>query len=345
MSSNTLTPTLPTTRSDFFERALDLSIAIFLWAFRIVVVLVVGTEVVVEVVLGVVVDVEVVLELVVEEVVVVLLGTVEEEVVVELVVVGGRVVVLDVVVLDVVVLEVVVDGIVDVVVGGTRTLLGLAAERGTRLLFASTSEVYGKNPSVPWNEDADRVLGPTSVDRWSYSSSKAVCEHMIYGMSRVKDLRFSIVRFFNVYGPRQNPIYVVSQSIYRALRGESPYLYDTGRQTRCFTYVDDLIQGIMAAATHPAALGGVFNLGNNQESAIGEVVRAVCAAAGLESPPITFDTTVEYGSVYEDIPRRIPGVQKAWDVLGWRATTPLAAGVHQTVEWARGHPWYLEARE
>jgi len=231
--------------------------------------------------------------------------------------------------------------LVDIVVGGTRTLLGLAAEHDTRLLFTSTSEVYGKNPAVPWPEDADRVLGPTSVDRWSYSSSKAVCEHMIYGMSRVKNLRFSIVRFFNVYGPRQNPIYVVSQSVYRALRGEAPFLYDSGRQTRCFTYVGDAIEGVILAATRSEALGEVFNIGSDRESTMAEAVAEVCSAAGIEAPPIVFDTGAEYGAVYEDIPRRIPGVDKARQVLGWEATTSLAQGVAKTVEWARENPWYL----
>lgn len=235
--------------------------------------------------------------------------------------------------------------LVDIVVGGTRTLLELAARHDTRFLFSSTSEVYGKNPAVPWPEDADRVLGPTSVDRWSYSSSKAVCEHMIYGMARAKGLRFSIVRFFNVYGPRQNPIYVVSQSVYRALRGEAPDLYDSGRQTRCFTYVEDVVGGIVLAATRPEALGEVFNLGNDRESTMAEAVAEVCAAAGFEGEPIAFNTAKEYGAVYEDIPRRIPGVDKARRVLGWQATTQLAEGVRRTVEWARANEWYLADRD
>ena len=236
-------------------------------------------------------------------------------------------------------------GLIDVVVGGTRTLLELAATHDTRLLFASTSEVYGKNPTIPWREDADRVLGPTSVDRWSYSSSKAVCEHMIYGMARARGLRFSIVRFFNVYGPRQNPIYVVSQSVYKALRGERPYVYDTGAQTRCFTYVGDIIEGVIRAGEAPQALGEAFNLGRAHESTITEVVDLVCAHAGLASTPIAFDTTVEYGSAYEDIERRVPAVDKARELLGWQAATTLDEGIGRTVEWARANPWYLTDRD
>jgi UDP-glucose 4-epimerase len=149
------------------------------------------------------------------------------------------------------------------------------------------------------------------------------------------------VRFFNLYGPRQNPIYVVSQSVYRALRGDAPYIFDSGQQTRCFTYVGDVIKGVITTATSPAAVGEVFNLGNDTESTMTEAVTEICKVAGIEAPPAAFDTTEAYGAVYEDIPRRIPGVWKAREVLGWEATTTLAEGVRLTVEWAREHPWYL----
>lgn len=225
--------------------------------------------------------------------------------------------------------------LIDIVVGGTRTLLELAAEHGTRVLFTSTSEIYGKNRAIPWREDGDRVLGPTSVDRWSYSSSKAVCEHMLYALHRSQGLPFTIVRFFNVYGPRQAPIYIVSQSIDRAVRGEPPLLYDSGEQTRCFTFIDDVIAGIIAAATHPDAVGEAFNLGTTRESTVAQVMETVCRLTGLEMPPQPFDTSQEYGAVYEDIPRRVPSAEKAARILNWRATTELEDGIRQTIAWAR----------
>jgi UDP-glucose 4-epimerase len=235
--------------------------------------------------------------------------------------------------------------LVDVVVGGTRNVLALAADNHTRFVFASTSEVFGRNPAVPWKEDADRVLGATSVDRWSYSSSKGVCEHMIYGMARVKELEFTIVRPFNVYGPRQNPIYVVSQSVYSALRNEPPLVFDGGAQTRCFTYVADLVNGMILAATSPAGIGEVFNLGSDVERTIADAVRISSEAAGQsESAAVAFDTSVEYGKTYEDIIRRIPNVEKAKSVLGWQADTTLEEGIRKTVEWARQNPWYLADR-
>lgn len=234
--------------------------------------------------------------------------------------------------------------LVDVVVGGTRNMLSLAAEHHTRFIFASTSEVFGRNPAVPWKEDADRVLGATSVDRWSYSSSKGVCEHMIYGMARAKGLEFTIVRPFNVYGPRQNPIYVVSQSVYRALRGEPPLLFDGGAQTRCFTYITDLVDGMIRAGNSPQAVGEVFNLGSDRERTIADAVRIAGESAGFGKPALDFDTDTEYGKVYEDIERRVPDVQKAKDILGWRAETSLEEGIGRTVAWARENDWYLADR-
>lgn len=121
--------------------------------------------------------------------------------------------------------------LIDIVVGGTRNLFEMAALNETRVLFTSTSEVYGKNLNVPWSESDDRVLGPTSIDRWSYSSSKAVCEHMLFALKKSHDLNFTILRFFNVYGPSQAPIFVVSKSIHNILNKKAPLIYDSGKQT------------------------------------------------------------------------------------------------------------------
>ena len=234
--------------------------------------------------------------------------------------------------------------LIDIAIIGTRHLIALCVAHDVRILFTSTSEVYGRNPAVPWAEDGDRVLGATSVDRWSYSSAKAVCEHMLFGVARKTGLPFSIVRFFNVYGPRQTPIYVVSQTVQRVLNGERPDLYDGGGQTRCLTYIDDAIAGVLAAATKPEAVGEIFNIGNATENTMAEVVGMVLAAAGSDLEPIAVDTGEKYGSVYEDIGRRVPSVEKAARLLGWRAEIPAAEGIAATVAWARATPWYLALR-
>lgn len=232
--------------------------------------------------------------------------------------------------------------LIDIAILGTRSLLGLCIEHDVRMLFTSTSEIYGKNPAVPWTEDADRVLGPTSIDRWSYSSTKAVIEHMLFGAHRKHDWPFSIVRFFNVYGPRQNPIYVVSQSIKRVLRGESPEIYDGGNQTRCFTYIGDVINGILSASERPEAIGHVFNLGNDVETKISEVVRMVVEEAGSSLPIRDIDTKAKYGQTYEDIPRRIPDAGKIKRVLGWEPKTLIREGISKTIKWAKENPWYID---
>jgi len=231
--------------------------------------------------------------------------------------------------------------LVDISVIGTRYILEEAAKSRTRILFSSTSEIFGKNPDIPWSEDSDRVLGPTYVDRWSYSSSKAVCEHMLYGMYKNCKLPFTIVRFFNVYGPRQNPYFVVSQSVYKALRGEQPLLYDDGKMTRCFTYVEDIIKGVLIAAEAPQAIGEAFNLGNTVEIDMQYVIETILREADTDIGYRVFDTQKEYGKQYEDIIRRVPKVTKAKEILGWEAEIQIEEGVRKTIEWARKNPWWL----
>ena len=231
--------------------------------------------------------------------------------------------------------------LIDIAILGTRRLLQLCMDNDVRILFTSTSEVYGRNPKVPWKESDDRVLGATSVDRWSYSSSKAVVEHMLFGVHHNTGLPMSIVRFFNAYGPRQNPIYVVSQSVHRVLNGQAPDLYDGGKQTRCFTYVGDVIDGVIKAATMDEAVGEVFNLGNPTETEIGDVVRAAVEISGADVGINEIDTGEKYGAVYEDIIRRVPDVSKAKALLDWEARTTYREGIAKTIDWARENPWYL----
>ncbi|WP_026413636.1 NAD-dependent epimerase/dehydratase family protein [Actinomadura oligospora] len=230
--------------------------------------------------------------------------------------------------------------VIDVNFGGTRNVLELSAKAGARVVVASTSEVFGKNPDVPWREDGDRVLGPTTADRWTYSSSKALSEHLTFAFARTHGLDASVVRYFNVYGPRQRPAYLVSRSLHRALNDLPPVVYDQGRQTRCFTYVADVVAGTVLAGTHPDAVGDVFNIGSMTETTIAEAVRLIASLTG-SAAPVPVDTATALGSAYEDLPRRIPDNTKARKVLGWDCSTTLAEGLAKTVEWARANPWWL----
>jgi UDP-glucose 4-epimerase len=231
--------------------------------------------------------------------------------------------------------------VIDVNVLGTRNVLRAAHEAGAKLLVASTSEVYGRNPDPPWTEDSPRVLGSTAADRWSYSSSKAVAEHLTFAYARQHGLRAAIVRYFNVYGPRQRPAYVVSKTVHHVLNGVAPLLYDSGEQTRCFTYVDDAVEATLLAAASPEAEGECFNIGSDRETTMAEAVRTVIEVAGATTRPRVIDTAAVLGAGYEDIPRRVPDVAKAWRVLGWRSRTSLRDGLERTVEWAKANPWWL----
>lgn len=230
--------------------------------------------------------------------------------------------------------------VIEVNYAGSRNVFELSCRAGARVLLASTSEVFGKNPTVPWAEDSDRVLGPTSSTRWSYSSSKALAEHLLFAFGEQHGLSATIVRYFNVYGPRQRPAYVVSRSIHRALNGRPLVIYDHGKQTRCFTYVDDAIHGTLLAADQPAATGHVFNIGSKTEATVGAVARLIAELTGC-SEVLNVDAIDRLGSSYEDVSRRIPDISKARAMLGWCSRTGLREGLLRTIEWARTADWWL----
>jgi nucleoside-diphosphate-sugar epimerase len=234
--------------------------------------------------------------------------------------------------------------VIDINLLGTRNVLELAAKADARVLVASTSEVFGKNPAVPWREDDDRVLGSTAVDRWSYSSSKALAEHLTFAFARAHGLGAAIVRYFNVYGPRQRPAFVVSRTIHRVLNGERPVVYDGGVQTRCFTFIDDAIEATIAAGTSERAAGECFNVGSSAETTVVRLVGLVAALAGTDPaavPAIPVATRERLGAAYQDLDRRVPDTTKIREVLGWRPRTELRDGLTATIEWARANPWWL----
>ena len=226
-------------------------------------------------------------------------------------------------------------GVIDVNVIGTKNILEAAISHNTPVLLTSTSEIYGVNPNIPWKEDAERVLGPTSVDRWSYSSSKAICEHMAYALHQTKNLPIKIVRYFNVYGPRQNPVLVVSQNVKRVAEGKSPILYDGGQQTRSFTFVKDAVEATILVTEDDSCNGEAFNVGSTFEYKIKDLLIELCNIGNIEPNFKPFDTKVEYGEKYQDIIRRVPDVSKIKKFIGWKATTTVNQGLTATLNWAK----------
>ncbi len=231
--------------------------------------------------------------------------------------------------------------VIDVNLLGTRNVLELAAKADAKVLVASTSEVLGKNPAMPWCEDDDRVLGSTTIDRWSYSTSKALAEHLTFAFARVHGLDATIIRYFNLYGPRQRPAFVVSRTIHRLLNGERPEVYDDGGQTRCFTYVDDAIAATVAAGTDEKANGECFHVGSSTETPVLELIRLISELTGDGAELARVDTRERLGTRFQDLARRVPDTTKIREVLGWRPTTELRDGLAATIGWARSNPWWL----
>ncbi len=216
---------------------------------------------------------------------------------------------------------------------GTLNIIDACLQHACYLFFSSTSEIYGKNPNVPWAEDDDRVLGSTSFERWSYSSSKSAAEHAVRGAFKQQGLKGCIVRFFNIYGPRQSEAFVVSRNILRAAKGENLVMHNSGAQTRCFTYIDDAVLACIKLVMEPNADGEVFNVGNDTEHTVHEVLSTIVAISGKVLSIETVDTNENFGDAFEDIMRRVPKVSKIHSTTGWRATTTLEEGLSKTYAW------------
>lgn len=224
-------------------------------------------------------------------------------------------------------------------VRGTEIVFGAAFKHWKRVVFASTSEVYGRSEKVPFKEDDIRVLGPTTVDRWSYSTAKALDEHLAFAYAH-KGLPVSVVRYFNAYGPRIDESgygSVVAKFISQALRGAPITVHGDGKQTRCFTYMDDTVRGTLLVAEKPEAIGEAFNIGNNQESTIENVARMVKEITGTDSEIVKVPYEEIYGDYYEDTLRRIPDIEKAGSLVGFKPEVEFAEGLKKTIEWAKDH--------
>ena len=220
-------------------------------------------------------------------------------------------------------------------INGTQEVLAAAFRHGRKVVFASTSEVYGRSESVPFDEDGDRVLGSTRIDRWCYSTSKAAAEHLCFAFGRM-GLPVVIVRYFNVYGPRLDRMdrgRVITMFMGQLLRGEPLTVIGDGTQTRCFTYVDDAVRATVQAGLRPEAVGEVINIGTDEEIAIRDLAAAMVRISGSTSTIALVPKEAVYDRGYEDIPRRVPLVRKMRELLGVRAEVPLEDGLARTIEW------------
>jgi UDP-glucose 4-epimerase len=224
-------------------------------------------------------------------------------------------------------------------VRGTELVLEAAAKKRKLVFIASTSEVYGKNGKAAFREDDDTVCGATTKSRWAYATSKALDECLALAYWKEKKLPVVIGRLFNTAGPRQTGRYgmVLPTFVNQALENSPLTVFGTGKQSRCFGYVGDVVEAILRLVAAPGAVGEVVNIGNDMEVSIEQLALLVKQRTDSTSPIqfIPYDEAYEPG--FEDMTRRVPSLEKLILLAGFRPATPLATIIDKVVEHCARH--------
>jgi len=222
-------------------------------------------------------------------------------------------------------------------VNGTQLVLEAASKKKKLVLLASTSEVYGKNSQVPFQEDADLVLGPTTKGRWSYAASKALDEFLALSYWKEKKQPVIVLRFFNTVGPRQTGRYgmVLPNFVQRALANEPIEVYGDGKQSRCFCDVRDTVEALLRLIPLEHAVGEVVNVGNTEEITIEDLAKTVKVRTGSASAIHYVPYEKAYEPGFEDMMRRVPSIDKLHTLTGFRPKTSLAEIIDRVAAYYR----------
>jgi nucleoside-diphosphate-sugar epimerase len=222
-------------------------------------------------------------------------------------------------------------------VHGTEVVLKHANKKKKLVVIASTSEVYGKSEDVPFREDSDLVMGPTPKHRWAYACSKAIDEFLALAYWKERKLPVIIVRFFNTVGPRQTGQYgmVIPNFVRQALAGEPITVFGDGTQSRSFTHVADVVNALLKLVAEPKAIGEVINIGNIQEVTIMQLAERVRELSGSASIIKCIPYEEAYESGFEDMPRRVPALQKAEGLIGYAPKYGLDDILVQVIDYFR----------
>ncbi len=220
---------------------------------------------------------------------------------------------------------------------GSEVVLDLANKFGRKILIASTSEVYGKNTQIPFNEDDDTTLGSTRFSRWSYACSKMVDEFLALAYHREFGLETIICRFFNTVGPRQTGQYgmVIPRFVQRALAGEDLTILGTGAQTRCFGNVADVVGAIIRLTACPDAIGEVINIGDDEPISIDDLADKIIEMTGSASGKKHIDYETYYGRPFDDLLTRKPDLTKIKRLIGYEPKYSLTETLQQVIDFER----------
>ncbi len=221
--------------------------------------------------------------------------------------------------------------------GGAETVLRLARRYNKKVLLASTSEVYGKSADIPFREDGDRLMGPTSKSRWAYAESKAIDEFMGLAYHAQFGVPMIICRFFNTIGPRQTGNYgmVIPRFVQKALAGQPLPVHGDGTQSRCFCDVRDVVRAVLALIESPQAVGEIFNVGSQAEITIRALAERVLARTGSQSEIALIPYEQAYAKGFEDMRRRVPSIEKIKAAIGWEPTIELDQTLDDVIAYFR----------
>ena len=208
---------------------------------------------------------------------------------------------------------------------GSEIVLNAAAKHNKRLIIASTSEIYGKNPNQPLHEESDRVVGAPQIIRWTYSDAKALEEAVAHTLHKTHGLKVTTVRFFNTVGPRQTGQYgmVVPRFIQAALKNEDIVIYDDGSQSRVFCHVEDAVRAVLTLADSDSTIGDYFNVGGTGEITIKELAEKIIERTGSKSTLKHIAYSEAYPAGFEDMQRRVPDITKIKKTINWQPTHTL----------------------
>ncbi len=229
---------------------------------------------------------------------------------------------------------------IESIVGGTEIVLKACARYRRPFLLTSTSEVYGKGVKVPFCEDDDTVMGATCRRRWSYACAKALDEFLALAHWIETRLPIVICRLFNTVGPRQTGQYgmVIPRLVRQALQGKPLTVFGDGTQTRCFTHVSDVVDALWKIMNCRDARGQVINIGNNQEISIMQLAQRIVELTGTTSKIELIPYSQAYGEGFEDMQRRVPCLDKANRLIGYKPTRSLDDILKDVIEWEKASP-------
>jgi UDP-glucose 4-epimerase len=228
--------------------------------------------------------------------------------------------------------------VIETIFKGTDTVLRAAARYRRKVLLTSTSEVYGKSENVPFEEDGDRLEGPTSRHRWAYACAKALDEFLALAHWKETRLPVVCVRLFNTVGPRQTGQYgmVLPRFVEAALAGRAIEVHGDGGQSRCFCHVADVVDALARLMASKEANGQVVNVGSAEEVTILELARRVVGLAGSTSEIRAVPYSAAYGEGFEDMRRRVPSLRKVESLIGWRPARNLETIIRDVIAERKG---------